>query len=56
MLLRGVFTGGPAVRFGGITYAFSSVCKPNCHAKPILGELWDVDETDNSKKWRFSDH
>ena len=53
MLLRGVFTERPVVRCGGVTYAFYSVCKPNCHAKPILGELWNADETDNQQKMAF---
>jgi hypothetical protein len=47
MLLRGVSTGSKRLRFDGITKALCSVCKPRCHAKPNLGELWNADETDN---------
>ena len=53
MLPRGVSTGRKRLRFDDITTTYCSVCKPNCHAKPILGELWNADETDNQQKMAF---
>lgn len=53
MLLRGVSTWRKRLRFDSITSSLCSVCKPNCHAKPILGELWNADETDNQQKMAF---
>mgnify|MGYP004238266703 CR=1 FL=1 len=53
MLPRGFSTGRKTLRFDDIASTYFSVCKPNCHAKPILGELWNADETDNQQKMAF---